>query len=231
MVEVRVVREVGPADLAELGELLAAAEAADGHAPIGEHHWLDLVRRNLDCYSGLIATDPPHPHPVGYGHLSCDPSSNPRQWALEIAVDPSHRGVGVEVALVASARTAVEDAGGGLLRLWVYRPTEIHEALAHRFDLRRERDLLQLRRPLPHPELPTWPVEVRVRSFGVGEDEADLVKVNNAAFEGHPEQGRWEEEVLVKRQQESWFDPAGFLIAEDSRGLAGFCWTKIHHRG
>ena len=26
----------------------------------------------------------------------------------------------------------------------------------------------------------------------------------------------------------SWFDPQGFLIAEENQKMIGFCWTKIH---
>ncbi|WP_345713934.1 GNAT family N-acetyltransferase, partial [Kineococcus glutinatus] len=61
---------------------------------------------------------------------------------------------------------------------------------------------------------------------------------NAAAFAGHPEQGRWGAADLRARTAADWFDPAGFLLAEevahgggpDPDGehprLLGFHWTK-----
>ena len=52
--------------------------------------------------------------------------------------------------------------------------------------------------------------------------------MNNRAFGNHPDQGGWVAETLQRRMSEPWFDPAGFLLAFDADGLAGFCWTKVH---
>ncbi len=232
----RVLRDISDAELAEVRDLLDAVEAADDHAALGEHKWLDLVNSSGRCYAGIVAEDPPHPHPVGYAHLSAQPGT-PRapgsvgHFGLEVAVDPQHRGVGVEVALLDAALEVASAEGGGQLHFWVFRPTQIHDALAHRLGFTRGRELFQMRRPLPHPEAARWPAGVRVRRFVPGQDEEAWVAVNNAAFAGHPEQGDWDVETLRSREDDRWFDPAGFLLAEDQHGLAGFCWTKVHEGG
>jgi mycothiol synthase len=80
--------------------------------------------------------------------------------------------------------------------------------------------------PLAAPQLPAG---VRLRPFVVGSDEAEFLRVNNAAFYWHPEQGGWDVVQVKLREAEPWFDPAGFLLAVDAADrLLGFHWTKIH---
>ena len=109
-------------------------------------------------------------------------------------------------------------------RLWVSRPTPDDDARAEAEGYRRERDLYQMRRPLPVGE----PYSIDVRPFVPGEDEEEWLRVNNRAFAAHPEQGAWEPEVLEAKTHEPWFDPAGFLLHERDGQLVGFCWTKVH---
>ena len=126
--------------------------------------------------------------------------------------------------------TALDDIagrGGGPVRWFVSDPTAEDAAAAGRHGLTVERDLLQLRRPLPVdaavPSLVT-------RAFVPGKDEAEWVAVNDRAFDTHPEQGGWSVDQVLEREAEPWFDPEGFLLHHDEQtgALAAFVWTKVH---
>ncbi len=93
----------------------------------------------------------------------------------------------------------------------------------------RLRLLWQLRWPVSPLEPVPFPDGVTVRPFEVGRDEAAWLAVNAAAFAHHPEQGGWTLADLQAREAESWFDPAGLLLAVNGAGeLLGFHWTKRH---
>lgn len=212
-------------DIAAVQSLLDVAAEADGHAPLGEHQWLDLVHGGRRGFAGLVAWEPGHDHPVGYAQVARGPHS----WALEFVIDPHHRatdGVTIGTDLVRSALGVVANEGGGHVHLWVPKPTALHDTVAVGAGLLRGRELLQLRRPLP-AEDEAWSVDP-LRPFVVGRDEAAWLGVNNRAFSWHPEQGGWDDGTLRKREGESWFDPEGFLLHERDGRLAGFCWTKVH---
>ena len=62
-------------------------------------------------------------------------------------------------------------------------------------------------------------------------DTDALLALNAASFAAHPEQGAMDATGFAERCAESWFDPAGLLIASDDHGtMLGFHWTKIHDR-
>lgn len=132
------------------------------------------------------------------------------------------------------ARTVVEmiaDRGGGTVHWWVPGDDPVTDQVAFDIGLREVRSLLQMRIALPvEPAEPVAPVApLSLRPFRTGQDEDAWLAVNNSAFSWHAEQGGWDLETLQRRERESWFDPAGFLLHERDERLAGFCWTKIHH--
>ncbi len=213
---------MGQGDIDAVRELLEVATEADGHPPLGEHQWLDLVEGGRAGFAGLVAWEPGHDHPVGYAQVTRGDTS----WALEFVVDPHHRDTGcvIDRDLVRAALDVVRDEGGGRITLWVPKPTEDRDRVATDAGLRRVRDLCQMRRRLPASR----PFELATRPFDPGHDETAWLEVNNRAFAAHPEQGGWDLETLKRREAEPWFDPQGFLLHERDDRLAGFCWTKVH---
>lgn len=214
---------MGESDIAAVSSLLDAARSEDGHAPLGEHQWLDLVEGGREGFAGLVAWRDDHDHPIAYAQVSRGPS----MWALEFVVDPHHRdtdGFDTARALLREAIAIVANEGGGHIHLWVPKPSNDTDEVARSVGLARGRELLQMRRGLPVG----IPSTVPTRPFVPGRDEEAWLAVNNRAFARHPEQGGWNRETLDRRQQEPWFDPQGFLLHDEGGALAGFCWTKVH---
>src|SRR5688500_17239238 len=116
-------------DIAAVRTLLDVAAEADGHRPLGEHQWLDLVHGGRPGFAGLVAWEPGHDHPVGYAQLSRGDAS----WALEFVIDPHHRkpdsAIGLD--LVRAALDVVAAEGGGHVHLWVPKPGPVHDHIAH----------------------------------------------------------------------------------------------------
>lgn len=229
-VHLEVKRRLGKADIAAVSTLLRLVALADGHRPLGEHQWLDLVHGGRKDFAGFVAIQPGHDHPVGYAQVSRGEGSD-TNWAVELVIDPHSRGpnstVGTDLLRAALAEVARE--GGGHVHLWVPKPRSEHDVIAAANGLVRGRELLQMRRALPVPD-PPGPsrAELAMRSFRPGEDEDAWLEVNNRAFAWHPEQGGWDRQTLLRRELEPWFDPDGFLLHEEDGRLAGFCWTKVH---
>src|SRR5947209_18847149 len=111
---------MGRGDIDAVSALLDVAESVDGHRPLGEHQWLDLVHGGRAGFAGLVAWEPGHDHPVGYAQVTRGPDN----WALEYVVDPHHRVDGAPIGddLVRAALDVVRLEGGGHVHLWVNKP-------------------------------------------------------------------------------------------------------------
>ena len=225
MHKVDIKRRMGEADIAAISALLEAASVADGHRALGEHQWLDLVQGGREGFAGFVARQAGRERVIAYAQIS---RGNDANWAVEYVVHPRWRassGAELRTELLSAALKVIESQGGGHVHLWVPKPGEIDDTVAAAVGMRRGRDLVQMRRPLPVGE---ESAVISVRPFRVGEDELAWLEVNNRAFRGHPEQGSWDLATIQEREHQPWFDPSGFLLHERTGRLAGFCWTKVH---
>lgn len=114
--------------------------------------------------------------------------------------------------------------------MWAHGNLEPARATAAALDLVAARELLQMRRSLRDLPPVKVPDGALLRTYAGPEDDAELLRVNNAAFSWHPEQGGWTEADIAERRGESWFDPEGLFLAFDTQTgrLLGFHWTKVH---
>jgi len=143
---------------------------------------------------------------------------------LSLVVRPSARGRGEGTALAAEV---LRDVPAGELRAWSHGDHPAAAALAARHGFDRARELWVMRRPSSIALEGYSTAGLELRGFEPG-DEAEIVRVNAAAFAQHPEQGAMDLANLAERMAEPWFDPAGLITAWRGERLAGFHWTKRH---
>lgn len=202
-----------------IAELISAATRFDGIAPVGEQVVRELAHERT---GHLLATDPDDGDRLtGYLDLTAE--------MAELVVDPDRRRRGTGRALI----TAALQRSGGTNRFWAHGTLAPARATAAALGLVPVRALLQMRRSLRGVrEMPARrdADDVVIRTYRGPGDDDELLRVNNAAFAWHPEQGGWTESDLAERRAEPWFDPAGLFLAFDTvtGRLLGFHWTKIH---
>ncbi|WP_024800746.1 mycothiol synthase [Nocardia sp. BMG51109] len=214
------------ADTAErIHGVLERAAAADGVAAVSEQAVLSLTTPGPARHLVAASDD----EVVGYANLV--PAHGDHPAMAEAVVDPRHRGRGIGATLVSTALAS----GGAGARVWAHGNLAPARAVAGRLGLAVARELWQMRRPLATPELPELrvPETVVLRTYAGPADDAELLRVNNAAFDWHPEQGGWTDGDIAVRRDSSWFDPKGLFIASDAADpgrMLGFHWTKVHTR-
>ncbi|PVY28385.1 mycothiol synthase [Williamsia muralis] len=210
------------ADVGPVHALLTAAARADGVAPLGEQAVAVIGREGVKEFT-VSSGDTV----VGYANVT--PAREGEPAMIELAVHPEHRRRGHGKRLLTTTLEHVPDNR----RVWAHGNLPAAQALAASLGLTARRELLQLRRPLAGAELPslTVPDDLVLRTYAGPSDDAEILRVNNVAFEWHPEQGGWSTDEIAARTGADWFDPAGlFLVfdASDPHTLLGFHWTKVH---
>lgn len=220
-----VTRGLLAADLVNVQAMLARTAEVDGFWPLSDQLVADLVEPGGDASRRPICVrlvDDASGTVLGYAQAS----RRDEGWTMQIAVEPARRNIGgglVETLLEAMPR-AITSAGGGPVDWWIFQPSAASGELATAHGFGFDRDLVQMRRGLPADRRSTVPT----RAFVVGRDDDAWLAVNNRAFAGHPEQGRWTTDILHRRIVQPWFDPEGFRLHERDGRLAAFCWTKVH---
>ena len=229
----------------QVRELVAGATEFDGVAPVGEQVLRELGQERTEH---LLVAYPGRDDGIA-GYLNLSSPGDADAAMAELVVHPRARrgGIGAAMGRAALAKTA------GRNRFWAHGTLPPAQATAAALGLVPVRELVQMRRSLRGVPEPRIPDGVRIRTYAGTTDDAELLRVNNAAFAYHPEQGGWTAAQLEERRSEPWFDPAGLFLAFDAgpggdrqRGgagrsgsplinpsgqedrLLGFHWTKVH---
>ena len=192
MSDVRVVRTLTGDDARWAHDLVDAATAADGVAPLSEQGRL-AVDGAGDSAEGVVR------HvlsPYGYAVVVVSPGDGTAM--IEAVVDPGHRRHGYGRALVEEAFAQARELGVQA-SIWAHGDLPGAAALAASLGLTRNRELLQLRRPAGHgasgatgnadgSDLPEQVVDpsIELRTYAGPGDDAEILRVNNAAFDWHP---------------------------------------------
>ncbi len=209
--------------------LVAAVQTADAIAPLSEDA-LYTVEYGGEGVQHLCLTHPDGTV-IGYAHLvPPEPGAPDDDRSGELLIHPAHRRQGLGSGLAAALTSRA--AGHGVL-VWAHGDLPAAAALARSAGFTRVRSLWQMRMSLKDAAIPgpAYPAGVTVRTFRPAKDEQAWLAVNRRAFAHHPEQGSWTLDDLRLREEETWFDPAGFFLAERDGQLAGFHWTKVHADG
>jgi mycothiol synthase len=205
-------------DIAALEDI---ARHVNGHDALGDAVWRDLAHPSRDSVGFLVEGR-------SYVHVARSDGSDPSSWTAGIIRVVDENDVAVITKPLEAAVAHVAQHGGQLLTCWVFGATDADNEPFAAAGFQAARSLFEMRAPLPVENPANVPGGFTLRDFEPGRDDADWLAVNNRAFSEHAEQGGWLESTLRLRVAEPWFDPTLFLLAFDTKGLAGFNWLKQH---
>ncbi|CAB0871263.1 mycothiol acetyltransferase [Corynebacterium diphtheriae] len=203
-------------------EILAAATREDGCAPLSES-FLNGLQRADDGHVHSCVMDR-HDQVVGVAARDGD--------SAEVVVDPAFRRQGYGSFLI---RHVVSQ---GVKNVWAHGDGAGAKAVAKALQLEQTRQLLVMAvegdRLVESAQLQV-PSGFRVLALNeayesIPDIEQQWLRVNNEAFEWHPEQGGWDSARLAQARDTQWFRESDvlFLIDTAKRTVAGFHWTKRH---
>jgi mycothiol synthase len=209
----------------QIRELVSVAGQFDEVAPVGEQVLRELAYQRTE-HLLAIGRDPGGSGEQVVGYLNLSPGHEDGFAMAELVVHPHARRRGIGAAMIRAALSKTV----GKNRFWAHGTLPAARATASALDLVPVRELIQMRRSLHGVTEPVVPDGVRIRTYAGPADDAELLRVNNAAFAEHPEQGGWTATDLAERRAEPWFDPEGLFLAVDEQAntLLGFHWTKVH---
>lgn len=230
-------------------QILQAAEAADGFAPLSEQFVAGLSDQRVgqqqvlafldDELVGLAGVDGWQPGSAGDADGDARGDVN-----AEMVIAPSHRGQGFGTCLYRHLRELV----GTSLQVWAHGQLPAARTIAEKHQLQIVRHLLVmsltgagLQKSAEPGAAPARFVAAdyteSVDRFGADHVENSWVEANNQAFSWHPEQGGWDRDRLHRAMEAEWFDPQDVILLWDNDAavgvdkhpaLAGFHWTKWH---
>lgn len=225
-------REIDRGRRSALTALVERADQASDHPPLPEPQYHAVTEdTGSEAHDGqLVVADADADGEVA-GFALLTPAQD-GSTTIHLLVDPATPdNAALADELIDAAVALAESEGAGGLHLWAMQAGAADDELARRHGFTPERDVVQMRVPLPlTDEVLQATRPILTRPFAPGHDDDAWLRVNNRAFASHPEQGSWNNAKLQDRLAADWVDLAGFLVADDpdGDGLIGFCWTKIH---
>lgn len=204
--------------MTDFTELIRAAEAHDGVAPLSEQ----FLRGLTDASLGHTH------HAVGEVALAAVAPDG----GVEMVVHPDHRrkGHAKELISLIDAPSPTFWAHGNIPAARATAAALGMEPVRELLVMSIDADALEFTGRVPDGfELLTY--TQAAQRFGREAVERAWLEVNNDAFSWHPEQGGWDLGRLRRGMDADWFDPDGLWFLYDGDALAGFHWTKRHSGG